>query len=102
MTGFHPDALAEIESARDWYEDKRPGLGGELVDQVERVLERIEAAPTSFARTPETRAARRAMLGRFPYWVVFTVLDSDDVLIVALAHAKRRAGYWRQRVGGQR
>jgi len=56
-----PDALAEIERARDWYEDKRPGLGGELVDQVERVLERIEAAPTSFARTPESTARDRQL-----------------------------------------
>jgi hypothetical protein len=29
--GFHPDALTEIERARDWYDEKRRGLGGELV-----------------------------------------------------------------------
>jgi hypothetical protein len=33
MIAFHPEALDEIERARDWYDDKRPGLGGELVDE---------------------------------------------------------------------
>jgi toxin ParE1/3/4 len=99
MIAFHPEALDEIERARDWYDDKRPGLGGELVDEVERALDRIEAVPASFARAPESAAARRVLLGRFPYWLVFAVLDDGTVLIVALAHAKRRAGYWRRRVG---
>jgi toxin ParE1/3/4 len=102
MIGFHAEALAEIERARDWYEDKRPGLGGDLVDEVEGALARLEAAPTSFARTPESRAARRVLLARFPYWLIFAILDDGSALVVALAHARRRAGYWRGRVGGKR
>jgi hypothetical protein len=46
MIAFHPSALAEIEHARDWYEGKQPGLGEDLVDEVERALTRLEAAPT--------------------------------------------------------
>ena len=102
MIAFHPAALAEIERARDWYEDKRPGLGGDLVDEVGHALVRIESAPASFAHTPGDRATRRALLTRFPYWLVFTVLENDDVLVVALAHARRRASYWRRRVGSKR
>ena len=30
---------------------------------------------------------------RFPYIVMFTVAD-DSVEVVAIAHAKRRPGYW--------
>jgi len=100
MIAFHPSALAEIERARDWYEQKREGLGVDHVDEVERVLALIETAPRSFARARESRLARRALLGRFPYSLVFALLDDGDVLIVALAHAKRRTGYWRRRVRG--
>ena len=102
MIGFHPEALEEIEGARDWYEEKRPGLGQDLVDEIERVLARLADAPLSFARAPESRAARRAQLSRFPYWLIFAPLDDGDVLIVALAHARRRAGYWRGRATAKR
>ena len=102
MIGFHPDALAEIERARDWYEEKRPGLGADLVDEIERSLARLGEGPMSFARAPESRAARRALLSRFPYWLVFVVLDNEDLLIVALAHARRSPGYWRGRVARSR
>ena len=60
MIVFHPSALAEIERARDWYEQKRDGLGVDLVDEVERVLALIETAPLSFARARESRSARGA------------------------------------------
>jgi hypothetical protein len=65
MIAFHPSALAEIERARDWYEQKRDGLGVDLVDEVERVLALIETAPLSFARARENRLARRALLAVF-------------------------------------
>ncbi len=97
MIGFHPEALSEVEQARDWYDDKRPGLGAEFVDQVERAVKAIERAPLSFARVRGRSGARRALLARFPYLVVFAVLDDGQVLVVALAHARRRPGYWLRR-----
>jgi len=97
--GFHPDALAEIERARDWYDERRRGLGGELVDEVERRLTRMEIAPKLFPVVAKRRLVRRALLKRFPYALVFTVMEDDYILIVAFAHARRRARYWRARVG---
>jgi hypothetical protein len=35
----------------------------------------------------------------FPYLVVYRV-GAHDLLIVAVAHAKRRPGYWARRLGG--
>jgi hypothetical protein len=37
------------------------------------------------------------MLAWFPYSVIFQEKE-DIVLIVAVAHAKRRPGYWRGRI----
>ncbi|MFN2444408.1 MAG: type II toxin-antitoxin system RelE/ParE family toxin [Vicinamibacterales bacterium] len=39
---------------------------------------------------------RRVLLRRFPFFVVYRV-RGDDVQIVAVAHARRRPGYWRGR-----
>jgi len=40
---------------------------------------------------------RGALLHRFPYSVVFRSFE-DVILIVAIAHAKRRTGYWNKRI----
>ncbi len=98
MIRFHPDALAEIERGRDWYDAQRVGLGSDLVAAVERALDAIDEAPHSFPRTRETRLARRAAVPPFPYWIVFSIQASDNhILIVALTHMRRRPGHWRTR-----
>lgn len=40
---------------------------------------------------------REAFLKRFPYRVVFVELP-EEIRVVALAHKRRRPGYWRHRV----
>jgi plasmid stabilization system protein ParE len=40
--------------------------------------------------------ARRVFLWRFPYLVIYRVLP-DRVEILAIAHGRRRPGYWRGR-----
>ena len=91
-----PDAEAELLSAAMWYEDKCPGLGVELVAAVDRafesILENPEACP-SWRASPQYRIWP---LKRFPYLLVFRV-DSAMVQVVAVAHAKRQPGYWRDR-----
>jgi plasmid stabilization system protein ParE len=38
---LRPEARAEFDDAFDWYEQQRPGLGVDLVAQVQEVLDRI-------------------------------------------------------------
>jgi hypothetical protein len=35
---FHPAVRDEIDSAHDWYEQRRPGLGRDFLDEVQWVL----------------------------------------------------------------
>jgi hypothetical protein len=45
---------------------------------------------------------RRALVGpRFPYSVVY-LEDEDEIWVLAVAHAKRRPGYWRGRLKKKR
>jgi plasmid stabilization system protein ParE len=65
-----------------------------VVDQaLQSILDNPEACPVW--RTD--RPYRKRSLKRFPY-VVFYCLDSATVEIVAVAHAKRRPGYWLERL----
>ena len=46
MSGLRlaPEALVELHEAASWYEARSTGLGSELLDEVEEVLQRIEGS----------------------------------------------------------
>jgi plasmid stabilization system protein ParE len=78
------------------------GLEVEFLSEVERLLPLIEASPASFPRLlhlPADLLIRRAFLPRFPYSLIFMDLGAE-VRVLAVAHGKRRPGYWLNRVGG--
>ena len=92
---FHPDAEVEIREAAWYYGNRLPGLGSELLDEVERALGLISRNPEACQQIGER--ARRRSLWRFPYNVIYAVYP-DRIRIVAFAHQKRRPFYWRQRL----
>ena len=62
----------------------------------------VDDLSNTIARAPETwpeylYGTRRYLLRHFPFAVVYLV-DPDVVTIVAVAHSKRKPGYWRKRV----
>jgi plasmid stabilization system protein ParE len=91
-----PEAEEELRAALRWYEAKRPGLGLELIGVVDQALAAIAAMPHRFPVWAADTKYRRAVLRRFPYVVVFEDRE-DTVEVVALAHVRRRPGYWRER-----
>ena len=89
-------ASDELTDAVRWYETRRPGLGAELFDAVVESIEGIERQPeigTAVYPDPQTR---RVLVVRFPYQVVYR-LDQNEIVVVAIAHLKRRPGYWKHR-----
>ena len=85
------DAETEIEEATIWYEQRRTGLGLEFVAALDRSMLDIGENPKRFpVWTPPWR---RAILRRFPF-VIFFEVEKNQVVIMAVAHAKRRPGYW--------
>ena len=94
---LHPEAQTELRSAALWYEERRPGLGDEFIADVSATLDRIGSAPESYPAWPRTRAAglliRKATIQRFPYLIAFEKHE-QHVLVLAVAHAKRRPLYW--------
>ncbi len=91
------EAREELLAAAGWYEDQRAGLGDELLGAVDAVLVRVASSPAAFPADPFDDRARRALLSRFPYAIVFVLHDST-VRVVAFVHAKRLPGYWTNRV----
>ena len=100
--GFHPDAVAELRAAAFWYDERRAGLGDEFIDDVKRLGRQIADSPATFATwagwSGSHPAIRRALLDRFPYAVAFEIRE-HEIIILAVAHAKRRPLYWARRAG---
>ena len=97
---FAPEVPDELAEAVLWYEARRQGLGSEFLVQVEATLPLVESRPRSFPRLQDVVATleiRRALLARFPYALVFLVRE-EEVRVLAVAHAKRKPGYWLSRV----
>jgi plasmid stabilization system protein ParE len=94
-----PEAEEELAAAAEWYETRRAGLGLELVAVIDRAFDAILEAPLSYAEWRDDRPYRRKVVERFPYVVFFTV-EGDTVVVIAVAHARRRPGYWTSRGQG--
>ena len=91
---IHPAALAEAETAERWYGERSESAATEFLAEIDRALSAITESPD---RWPVYLAStRRFLLKRFPFAVVYRDLDSY-IHIVAVAHGRRRPGYWKAR-----
>ena len=89
------EADAEMAEAGRWYEAHRAGLGIEFLAAVDNAVARIAETPRVGSPVPgvSDQAIRRRPVRRFPYHVVYIEL-SDWLQILAIAHDRRRPGYW--------
>ena len=92
---LHPEARAEIRAARKWYDERSPLTATAFAHAVDNAISRIVEAPDQcpfrYGRT------RQFVLQRFPFNLFYFVIDSE-IVVVAVAHQKRRPGYWAARV----
>ena len=91
------EAEAELGDAAGWYEQRRAGLGDELLDEVREGLAVIVETAETWPRWPGAPARippiRKYILQRFPYSIAYQVYP-DFIVVLGLVHAKRRPLYW--------
>lgn len=95
-----PEAEEEIGAGMLRYERARLGLGLEFLDEVDAALHSIrEPGPECGAALGVSPAlgVRRKLVARFPYAIVFVVLDTS-VRVLAVMHGAQRPAYWRRRL----
>jgi len=91
---FHTAAAREVEDAQAWYEERSLLAASAFLRELSLAVDRIRDAPHQHAAFEH--GTRRILLGRFPFTLHYRV-GSDVATIVAVAHQKRRPGYWRLR-----
>ena len=92
---FHPSAAEEAECAFRWYAERSPEAASGFREELRHAVGALSAAPTRWPRYG-TRV-RRYVFPRFPFSLVYRVLEGK-VEILAVAHGKRRPGYWSSRL----
>ena len=90
---LHPEARAELREARKWYFERSPLSATAFAHAVDNVSQIVEA-PTRYPMAEH--GTRKFVLQRFPF-NVFYRQDETEIIIVAVAHQKRRPGYWSNR-----
>lgn len=92
---FHPEARRDFGDAIDWYRSRSPAVATEFRIAVSNAIRNIVEAPQRWPKY--LHGTRRFVLHRFPFSIIY--LDDPDVLsVIAVAHGKRKPGYWRERV----
>lgn len=92
---FHPEAEQELIEAAAYYEGEVPGLGERLGAEVRRASDRLLEYP-QIGPLIESEL-RKFVLDQFPYTLIYSV-SAEALQIIAVAHQKRRPGYWKTRV----
>jgi len=91
---LHPEAEREYLEALAWYRDRSVVVASDFELAVSKAVHAIEAAPQ---RWPSYFGEfRRYTLHRFPFSIVYQEMLSE-VVVFAVAHGRRRPGYWRKR-----
>jgi plasmid stabilization system protein ParE len=91
---FLPAAREELDAAASYLEDRVVGLGDEFLDDVERTSTLLSQFSQIGRRLDSVH--RAVPLQRFSFNLVYRITDGEAV-VVALAHKRRRPGYWRRR-----
>lgn len=91
---FYPEAVEEATAARLWYAEKSQSAADSFLAELDHGIESISEAPERWPLF--VHDTRRYLFLRFPFQIVYRVAN-ERIEIVAVAHGRRRPGYWRSR-----
>ena len=108
----HPEAAVELQDAVDWYDQGGKERGQTFLKAYNDTVDRCLLWPDSGVvlpgdedvdprdrptQNPDQVDVHGAKIPRSSYWVIY-YLEHETVSIVAVAHERRRPGYWLARI----
>lgn len=92
---FFEEADDEVENARRWYRENSEQAEAAFLRELDHAVDVVANSPELW---PQYLAGtRRYVFPTFPYSLIY-FLDRSTIHIAAIAHQKRRPGYWRKRL----
>lgn len=89
---FHPFAEQELLDAAAYYEEQNPGLGLDFLAEVQGSVNLLIRYPNMGSEVQGL--IRRLVLPKFPYSLLYRVVDGSLIRLLAVAHHKRNPQYW--------
>jgi toxin ParE1/3/4 len=91
---FHPAADAEMIAVARFYDSKVHQLGADFLDEIERYCHLLAQQP--LIGNDYLHGTRRVLTQRFPYSIVYRIIEEQQIEIIAVAHQHRNPGYWKE------
>ena len=91
---YLPEAEADILETFQYYEDKAEGLGFDFVRAVEVCLASVARFPKMYQTVYKDK--RRAMIRRFPYHIIYVIVD-EEIVVQSCVHSSRDPQSWQRR-----
>jgi len=88
-------ADADAVEAALWYDAQLPGLGAKFFEEINAAALRLAENPT--IHSVRFADVRRAPVGRFRFYGLYYLIRENEVLIIAICHARRDPGWLRER-----
>lgn len=81
------EAIIDIQEAFEWYEAQQPGLGYDLIEEIESGYEKLSNHPLHYTAINER--FRRLKVNRFPYLIVYEI-EGNNVIINSVQHKSKK------------
>ena len=92
---FFEGASDEAEEARRWYRERSEAAETAFLIELDHAVAVVVEAPNRWPK--HIAGTRRYVFPTFPYSLVYFI-ENQVLHVVAVAHEKRRPGYWRERL----
>jgi len=92
---FHPGASEDYAEAFAWYYARGTALAFDFEREIERGIRLIFQSPLRWPQFDAER--RRLVIRKYPYSIIYELHD-EAVVVLAVAHGKRKPYYWLNRI----
>ena len=94
---IRPDALADIDQAAQWYDNREAGLGDDFARGVLEAIDGLRLSPLIYRIRHRRRNVRWRLMDRFPYRIVYQIAG-DKITVLAVVHSARHNRHWKNRL----
>jgi toxin ParE1/3/4 len=95
---LHEEAGDELSASEEFYfEEGGKDLAFDFLQRVKGALRLVATDPERFSRVPKCPEVQKCRVSRFPFSLYY-IDRLEDIWVIAVAHDKRRPGYWEERM----
>jgi len=92
---FLEEAQFELDQGIEYYNSESPDLGGYFLQEILNTIDRIASFPNAWH--PLSENTRRCQTARFPYGLIYSVLE-QEILIISVSNLHREPNHWKERL----